>query len=74
MTAKDAQAKDEGIGRDVPRKEDQRFLTGAGHYTDDVNLPGQVYAVMVRSPHARAAEPSMPRRRACACGERTMTA
>ena len=43
-----------GIGRPVLRKEDRRLLTGAGSYTDDVNFPGQAYAVMVRSPHAHA--------------------
>jgi len=43
-----------GIGAAVRRKEDQRFITGRGHYTDDVNRPGQVFAVFVRSPHAHA--------------------
>jgi carbon-monoxide dehydrogenase large subunit len=42
------------IGQPVPRKEDLRLLTGKGSYADDVSLPGQVYAVMVRSPHAHA--------------------
>jgi carbon-monoxide dehydrogenase large subunit len=42
------------IGARVQRKEDYRFLTGAGQYTDDVALPGQSYAVFVRSPHAHA--------------------
>jgi carbon-monoxide dehydrogenase large subunit len=44
----------EGIGQAVPRKEDYRLLTGSGCFSDDVNLPGQVYAIMVRSPHAHA--------------------
>ena len=43
-----------GIGAAVRRKEDRRFITGKGHYTDDVNLPGQAHAVFVRSPHAHA--------------------
>ena len=43
------------IGESVRRKEDMRFLTGAGQYTDDINLPNQRYAVFVRSPHAHAA-------------------
>ena len=43
-----------GIGAAVRRKEDQRFITGKGHYTDDVNRPGQCYAYFLRSPHARA--------------------
>jgi aerobic carbon-monoxide dehydrogenase large subunit len=44
----------QGIGKPVPRKEDDRFLQGKGCYSDDVNLPGQSYASMVRSPHAHA--------------------
>ncbi len=43
-----------GIGAAVRRKEDFRFITGNGHYTDDINRPGQAYAVFVRSPHAHA--------------------
>ena len=43
-----------GIGAAVRRKEDQRFVTGKGHYTDDVNRPGQCHAYFLRSPHARA--------------------
>ncbi|KAB2840548.1 MAG: xanthine dehydrogenase family protein molybdopterin-binding subunit, partial [Burkholderiales bacterium] len=43
-----------GIGARVERKEDRRFLTGAGQYTDDVVLPGQTYAYFLRSPHAHA--------------------
>ncbi|MCY3541662.1 MAG: xanthine dehydrogenase family protein molybdopterin-binding subunit [Gammaproteobacteria bacterium] len=43
-----------GIGASVLRKEDARFITGTGGYTDDLSLPGQVYCVFVRSPHARA--------------------
>src|SRR5713101_5571275 len=42
------------IGARVPRKEDYRFRTGAGEYTDDVALAGQSYAAFVRSPHAHA--------------------
>ncbi len=43
-----------GIGAPVRRKEDHRFITGAGRYVDDLNRPGQTYAVFVRSPHAHA--------------------
>ena len=43
-----------GIGASVRRVEDQRFITGAGQYVDDINRPGQSYAVFVRSPHAHA--------------------
>ncbi|MSQ62834.1 MAG: xanthine dehydrogenase family protein molybdopterin-binding subunit [Betaproteobacteria bacterium] len=42
------------IGARVERKEDYRFLTGAGQYTDDLELPRQSYAAFVRSPHAHA--------------------
>ncbi len=43
-----------GIGQPVRRREDLRLLTGTGRYSDDISLPGQAYAVMVRSPHAHA--------------------
>ncbi len=43
-----------GVGASVKRKEDQRFITGKGQYTDDINRPGQTWAVFVRSPHAHA--------------------
>ena len=40
------------VGQSVPRTEDPMLLRGKGHYTDDVSLPGQAYAVMVRSQNA----------------------
>jgi aerobic carbon-monoxide dehydrogenase large subunit len=43
-----------GIGASVKRREDIRFITGKGHYTDDINRPGQAYAYFLRSPHAHA--------------------
>jgi aerobic carbon-monoxide dehydrogenase large subunit len=43
-----------GIGQPVRRREDLRLVRGGGRYTADENLPGQLYAVMVRSPHAHA--------------------
>ena len=43
-----------GIGASVRRKEDLRFVRGAGKYTDDMNLESQAYAYIVRSPHAHA--------------------
>jgi len=43
-----------GIGASVKRKEDIRFITGKGRYTDDINRPGQAHAYFVRSPHAHA--------------------
>ena len=42
------------IGQALRRKEDLRLITGTGRYSDDVNMPGQAYAYMVRSPHAHA--------------------
>ena len=45
---------DTGIGAAVRRKEDLRFVRGAGKYTDDMNLEGQAYAYILRSPHAHA--------------------
>lgn len=56
------------IGQSLPRKEDARLLQGQGRYTDDVNLPGQAYAAIVRSSTAHgviraidtAAAKSMP--------------
>ena len=45
---------DGGIGVAVRRKEDARFLTGRGTYTDDINRPGQLHAYILRSPHAHA--------------------
>ncbi len=44
----------QGIGASVLRKEDKRFITGNGKYTDDFNEPGQHHAAFVRSPHAHA--------------------
>jgi aerobic carbon-monoxide dehydrogenase large subunit len=43
-----------GVGQPVRRFEDTRLLTGKGRYQDDTNLPGQLHAVFVRSPHAHA--------------------
>ncbi|MGH7114988.1 MAG: xanthine dehydrogenase family protein molybdopterin-binding subunit, partial [Stellaceae bacterium] len=40
------------IGQPVPRSEDPVLLRGVGHYSDDVNRPGQAYAVILRSPYA----------------------
>jgi carbon-monoxide dehydrogenase large subunit len=44
----------EGIGARVARKEDKRFITGAGRYVDDMVVPGMRHAAFVRSPHAHA--------------------
>jgi aerobic carbon-monoxide dehydrogenase large subunit len=42
------------IGQSVKRREDARFLTGRGQYTDDILLPRQTYGVFVRSAYAHA--------------------
>jgi carbon-monoxide dehydrogenase large subunit len=41
-----------GIGQPVHRKEDPRLLRGQGRYADDIALPGQAFARVVRSHHA----------------------
>jgi carbon-monoxide dehydrogenase large subunit len=61
-----APAKSNRIGQPVPRKEDLRLITGKGRYTDDLNLEGQAYAAMVRSPHAHAVIRSIHTEEACA--------
>src|SRR4029077_16128987 len=43
-----------GIGASVRRREDFRFITGKGQYTDDISRPGETRAMFVRSPHAHA--------------------
>ena len=43
-----------GIGAPVRRKEDFRFITGSGQYTDDISRPRELRAAFVRSPHAHA--------------------
>ena len=43
-----------GVGQAVRRKEDLRLLTGGGRYLDDINVPGQAHAYILRSPHAHA--------------------
>jgi carbon-monoxide dehydrogenase large subunit len=42
------------IGRPLPRKEDERLLTGRGNYAADLTLPNEAHAAIVRSPHAHA--------------------
>ncbi|MEM1352354.1 MAG: xanthine dehydrogenase family protein molybdopterin-binding subunit, partial [Pseudomonadota bacterium] len=46
--------KDSGIGASSKRREDVRFLTGAGNYTDDINMHGQAYGHFLRSDVAHA--------------------
>ena len=47
-------ANEQGIGASVRRREDVRFITGSGRYTDDISRPDQVYAAFCRSPYPRA--------------------
>ena len=42
------------VGQSVPREEDPRLLTGAGEFLDDINLRGQAWGYVLRSPHAMA--------------------
>jgi aerobic carbon-monoxide dehydrogenase large subunit len=41
-----------GVGQPVPRTEDPKLVRGQGNYSDDLSLPGQAYAAIVRSSHA----------------------
>src|SRR5207248_2904154 len=43
------------IGRSLRRLEDSRFLTGQGRYVDDIDMPGQLHGIVLRSPHGHAA-------------------
>ena len=43
-----------GIGASVKRKEDGRFIRGKGNYIEDINLPGMLHMVILRSPYAHA--------------------
>jgi carbon-monoxide dehydrogenase large subunit len=43
-----------GLAQPVRRVEDRRLLLGAGHYTDDIVLPGMLHGIVLRSPHAAA--------------------
>ena len=45
---------DFAVGQSVPREEDPRLLTGGGEFLDDVNLRGQAWGHVLRSPHAMA--------------------
>lgn len=54
------------MGAAVKRKEDARLITGRGSYTDDVRIPGMVYAAILRSPYAHARIRSIDTRQAAA--------
>src|SRR5581483_12507935 len=53
-TGKGRRMEQYGIGQAVPRFEDPRLLRGEGNYIQDVSLPRQAHAVLLRSPHAHA--------------------
>jgi len=42
------------VGQSLRRREDLKFVTGNGHYVDDIKLPGMLYLAILRSPHAHA--------------------
>src|SRR5438045_9416014 len=54
------------IGRSLRRLEDQRFLTGRGRYVDDIDMPGQLHGIVLRSPHGHAAIDGIDTAAACA--------
>src|SRR3569623_637821 len=56
----------EGVGCSRKRKEDPRFIQGKGNYVDDISLPGMLFGVMVRSPHAHARIKSINKAKALA--------
>jgi carbon-monoxide dehydrogenase large subunit len=58
--------KDHGIGASTKRREDVRFLTGRGSYTDDIAIAGQAHAVFVRSQVAHGRIQSIDTRAAAA--------
>ena len=55
-------------GQPVTRKEDQRFITGSGRYTDDVTLDGQAFLYLFRSPYAHGSITSLDVNDARNCG------
>ena len=50
----DAIVESGGIGDEVLRKEDRKFLLGNGRFVGDIRIPGETHAIFVRSPHAHA--------------------
>src|SRR5947208_4503565 len=54
------------IGESIKRKEDDRFIRGAGNYVDDVVLPGMLHMAILRSPLAHAKITSIDTSRASA--------
>jgi carbon-monoxide dehydrogenase large subunit len=58
---------DDGIGAPIRRVEDRKFLLGRGRYVADIDLPGQLHCVIVRSTHAHAVLRGVDTRRALQC-------
>src|ERR1700693_1193384 len=58
--------KDGHIGRSLRRLEDRRVLTGQGLYVDDINVPGQLHGIVLRSPYGHAAIEGIDTAAACA--------
>lgn len=54
------------LGQSMPRREDRRFLTGAGKFTADFDLAGQLHGAILRSPHAHAVITTIDTRAAAA--------
>src|SRR5438093_11332290 len=54
------------LGRSVKRKEDERFVRGAGNYVDDIKLPGMLHMAILRSPYAHPRINSIDTSRAAA--------
>ncbi|MCC6949716.1 MAG: xanthine dehydrogenase family protein molybdopterin-binding subunit [Bradyrhizobiaceae bacterium] len=54
MSSEVVHSSNTGIGQPLPRREDVRLVSGKGQYSDDFSFPNQVYAVVLRSPHAHA--------------------
>src|SRR5437762_7965150 len=54
------------LGRSDKRKEDERFVRGAGNYVDDIKLPGMLHMAILRSPYAHARINSIDTSRAAA--------
>ena len=54
MSATTTQSPQGPLGQPLTRREDRRFITGQGRYTDDIVLSGMTHAAILRSPHAHA--------------------
>ena len=66
MTAVEHEQQSGWLGRSVKRKEDDRFIVGAGNYIEDIKLPNMLYMAILRSPFAHAKINSIDTSRASA--------